>query len=136
MKAQSGIEYMMIIGFVTFAISVILITAYFYIDMSRDRIRINQIETLAAKIVNSAESVFYAGQPSQATVTIYVPTGVESIEPTGYDLIITASTSSGVMKRAFTSKVMIEGNINPSQGSKRLVIKALSDKVSIIQKLT
>lgn len=134
MKAQSGIEYMIITGFITLAISTILVAAYFYVGLSKDSIRMNQIETLATKIINSAESVFYAGQPSQTTITIYIPSGINSIELKDYDLIITASTSSGTMKRAFTSRVKLEGNINAGQGSKKLVIKALSDKVSINQK--
>lgn len=133
-QAQSGIEYLMIIGFVTLAVSVVLLLAYFYIGISKDRIRDNQIEVLANKIINSAESVFFAGEPSQATVTIYMPGNVNKIEFLDKDLIITFSTSSGTSKRAFSSRVELSGNINPTEGYKKLLIKAEADKVSVTQK--
>jgi len=134
MKAQSGIEYMIIIGFVSLAIAVVLLSAYFYINMSKDRIRENQIEVMASKIISSSEAVFFAGEPSQATVTVYVPQGVSNIDISGYDLIITSSASSGTNKRAFTSKVNITGTINAVEGAKKLLIKAEADRVVISQK--
>jgi len=133
MKAQSGIEYMIIIGFVSLAITLVLVAAYFYINMSKDKIRENQVEVLANKIISSSESVFFAGEPSQVTIIIYVPQGISNIELSGYDLLISASTSAGIAKRAFTSKVPLEGTISSSEGSKKLLIKALSNEVMISQ---
>ena len=90
--------------------------------------------SLSNKIINSAESVFFAGEPSQATVTIYMPGNVNKIEFLDKDLIITFSTSSGTSKRAFSSRVELSGNINPTEGYKKLLIKAEADKVSVTQK--
>jgi len=130
-KGQSGIEYLILTGFVTFAVITLLIAAYFYIGISRDRIRINQIETLATKIISSAESVFFAGEPSQTTITVYIPQGIKNIEFNEKNLIITFSTSTGTMKRAFSSRVILEGNIQVGEGSRKLLIKAQPDKVVI-----
>ncbi len=130
-KGQSGIEYLIITGFVTLAVTTILIAAYFYIGISRDRIRINQIETIATKIISSAESVFFAGEPSQTTITIYMPQGIKNIEFNEKNLIITFSTSTGTMKRAFSSRVTLEGSIQVGEGSRKLLIKAQPDKVII-----
>ena len=133
-RSQSGIEYMIIIGFVSVAITVVLLSAYFYIGMSKDKIRENQLEVFADKILSSAESVFYAGEPSQVTITVYVPSGITSITFSGTELIVTASTSAGQMKRAFSSKVNITGSINSGEGSKNLIIKAQPNTVIITQK--
>ena len=133
MKAQSGIEYMIIIGFVSFAVIAIFLTAYFYINMSEDQIRMNQIEVLSNKIVSSAEAVFYSGQPSQTTISVYVPSNVAQIELLDYNLIITSSTSSGISKRAFGSKVKLQGTINPGEGTKILKITAGTDSITINQ---
>jgi len=124
---------MIIIGFVSLSITFVLLSAYFYINMSKDKIRENQLEVLADKIISSAESVFYAGEPSQVTITVYVPSGINNIDFSGQDLIITASTSAGAMKRAFTSRVNVTGTMNPGEGSKKLIIKAESDVVTINQ---
>ena len=67
-KAQVGIEYMMVVGFVTLAIVSVLTLAYFYSDQIKDSIRLNQVESFAMQILNSAESVFFAGEPSKTTV--------------------------------------------------------------------
>jgi len=130
-KSQSAIEYLIIIGFVTFAITSVIIIAYFYLGMSRDKIRENQIENLAIKIIDSAESVFYAGEPSQITISVYFPEGIDSIQFSGYNLIINASMSSGKMSRAFTSRVFLSGNINPTPGTKKLKLRAESSGVLI-----
>lgn len=131
LKSQSGVEYLIIIGFVTFAITTILIAAYFYIGLTRDKINMNQIEVLANKIISSSESVFFAGTPSQTTITVYLPGNVRNIEFIDNDLIITASSSTGTIKRAFTSKVPLQGNIQLGEGSKKLTIKAEADYVQI-----
>lgn len=129
-RGQSGIEYLIIVGFITFAITTILISAYFYIGLSRDKIRDNQLEVFSQKIIKSAESVYYSGEPSQTTIIVYIPKNVENIEITGHNLIVEAATSTGNIKRVFTSNVPMNGTIN-GVGSKKIVIKAEQDFVEI-----
>jgi len=130
-KSQSGVEYLIIIGFVTLAITTVLILAYFYVGISKDKINENQIEALANKIISSSESVFFAGQPSQTTITVFIPSNINSIEIQNTELIITATTSTGTSKRAFPSKVPLQGTIPITEGSKTLLIKALENNVEI-----
>ena len=118
-------------GFVTFAVMSVLVLAYFYSDNIKDQIKLNQVESFAAQLINSAESVYFAGEPSETTVSLYLPEGVKSIEIISNNLIITTSTSSGENKRAFTSRVPLEGAISQGEGMKKLVIKAEVDHVSI-----
>ena len=134
MKAQSSLEYMLLIGFVTLAISIVLITAYFYINFSKDRIKENQVENFSGKIISSAESVFFSGEPSQTTITIYIPSGVEDINFNAKELEITYITSSGTNKVSFSSRVDLSGEINKLEGTKILIIKALENEVLITQK--
>ena len=134
MKAQSSLEYMLLIGFVTLAISIVLITAYFYINFSKDRIKENQVENFSGKIISSAESVFFSGEPSQTTITIYIPSGVEDINFNAKELEITYITSSGTNKVSFSSRVNLSGEINKLEGTKILIIKALENEVLITQK--
>jgi len=130
-RGQTGIEYVIIMGFVTFAVMSVLVLAYFYSDNIKDQIKLNQVESFAAQLINSAESVYFAGEPSETTVSLYLPEGVKSIEIISNNLIITTSTSSGENKRAFTSRVPLEGAISQGEGMKKLVIKAEVDHVSI-----
>jgi len=70
-KYQASIEYLVIIGFVSFAVLSIVFLAYLYSGTAKDKIRDNEIETFATKIINSAEAVFYSGEPSQVTILVY-----------------------------------------------------------------
>lgn len=93
----------------------------------------NQIEVLANKIISSSESVFFAGTPSQTTITIYLPRNIQNIEFQDTELIITASSSTGNIKRAFTSKVPFDptSSVTLGEGSRELTIKAYDDYVNI-----
>lgn len=130
-NAQVGIEYMIIIGFVTFVIMSVLVIAMVYSDQTKDRIRLNQVENFATQLLNSAASVFFAGEPSKTTISLFLPSGVTEINITTEYLIITTHTSSGENKRAFESKVPISGTISTSEGIKKLVLEAKEDYLLI-----
>ncbi|MFH1307521.1 MAG: hypothetical protein ABIH72_01585 [archaeon] len=132
-RSQSSVEYLIVIGFVTFAVMSILVVAFYYSGVARDRIRVNQLEIFSQKIINSAEAVFFAGEPSKSTFSIYVPEGVYSISipENDYYLVVSMSTSSGQIVRAFDSKVPINGTISASNGIKTIVMEAHENYVQI-----
>ena len=128
-RGQAGIEYMIIVGFVTFAIMSVLVLAYFYSNSIKDRISQNQIELFANKIIRSAESVFYSGEPSKATIPIYIPDNVISIEVANYEIFVSARNPFGITKSSFSSKVPLTGTVSASSGSKKIIITAESNSV-------
>ncbi len=130
-RAQIGIEYMIIIGFVTFAVLSVLSLAFVYSSQIKDRIRLNQVENFATQLVNSAESVFFSGEPSKATIRLYLPEGVENISIDSNYLVITTHTSSGENKQSFKSRVPIQGTISSGEGIKKLSLEAKEDYVLI-----
>jgi len=132
-KAQVGVEYMIIIGFVTLAIMSIVTLAYFYSGHIKDRIRLNQVENFASQLISSAESVFFAGEPSKTTVRLYLPEGVEDITIMTDQIIITTRVSSGLNKRGFESQVPLSGTITSTMGIKKLLLQANDDDVLISQ---
>ena len=130
-RGQAGVEYMIIIAFVTFAVMSILVMAYFYSDKIGDGIKLNQVESFATQLTNSAESIFYSGEPSKITLRLYIPAGVKSIEINSDYLIIITTTSSGDNKRVFESRVPLQGEISVSEGIKKLTLEAKEDYVLI-----
>jgi len=129
--AQISVEYLVIIGFVTFIIIGILAVSLVYQTEIQDTINLNQIERLTNKIITSAEEVFYSGEPSRVTITGYMPKGVEGIEIIGKQMVFNITTSSGPARIAYTSEVQLEGNLSLSEGIKRIELIAESDKVLI-----
>ena len=98
-----------------------------------------QLTNYANKIISTSESVFYAGEPSKATITAYLPDNIDDIEINEDEnaLVITYRTTSGVNVKAFDSNVPISesvGNeLSDYQGSKRIEVIATEDEVVIKQ---
>lgn len=136
-RAQISIEYLIIVGFVTFIVISIIGIAFFYSGTMKGKIKENQVTDFANKIILTAESVYYSGYPSKSTINAYLPEAVSEIRIENNELVISYGTSSGQNTISFPSKVPIEENstasISHSQGLKRIEIKAQSDKVIISQ---
>ena len=132
--AQISMEYIIILGFVMFVIIGILGVAFFYSGSIKDRVKVTQIGNFANKIVSSAESVYYYGEPSKATISVYLPDGVKDITITENSIFITTQLSSGLEKSAFSSKVPIEGDITTTSGIKNIVVNAVGNKTMINSK--
>jgi len=133
-KLQVSIEYLLIFGFVTFAVLIILGIAFSYSASIKDRIKVSQAESYANKIISSSESVFYAGEPSKATIPVYLPESVENVEIAENNLLIELRTSSGLDKRSFQSNVPISGILSNTHGIKSIEIVANETAVTISEK--
>ena len=133
-KGQISLEYIIVVGFVTFAVIVLLGISLFYTHSVQDKIKVNQLSTFAEKIVSSAESVYYAGEPSKITITAFLPSGVQDFDIVSDNLVFVFITSSGTSTIAFKSKVPLDDVFTLSslnEGTRRLKITAGSNKVYI-----
>lgn len=132
-RGQISFEYMILVGFVTFIIISTLALAYIYSGSIKDQIKDSQINNYAKKIVATAEKVFYQGEPSKATISVYLPDGVEDVSIYQNNIFVTLQTSSGTEKISFSSDVPIEGTLLSGMGIKKIEIKAEEDAVVISQ---
>ena len=133
-RAQISFEYLIIMGFVTFVIMGVLVIAMIYSGSIKDRIRITQMTNCANKVISTAESVFYSGAPSRATITCQLPENIKEISVQENSLVISLQTSNGLMKTAFTSNVPISQGgefITISQGIKKIKLEAFEENVII-----
>lgn len=130
-SAQISVEYLIIVGFITFVLIGIIGIAFFYSGSIRDSIKMNQVSSLASKIISSSERVFYAGEPSKTVVSGYLPEGVDEIQIIENSLIFTVETGSGISKISFSSNVPILGTLESSKGLKKIKIEAKENHVEI-----
>ncbi len=130
-KSQAATEYLMVISFVTLALIIVIFLTNFYSEITKNKISQSQLEISVNKIISSAESVYYAGEPSQVTVLVYFPKGISSMTLEGKALIIERETPFGISKIVYLSRVNLTGNIPIEEGTKKLLIKATTDKVEI-----
>ena len=130
--------YLIVIGFVVFIVIGILGVSFFYAAGIKDRIKINQLESFANKIISSAESVYYAGEPSKVTITAYLPAGVTSIiiqdDVDESVILIVIESNSGTSTIAYASNVLLTPTsilcdpdfITCNEGLKKLKITAVA----------
>jgi len=115
-------------GFLTFVIIGILGVGYFYSNTINDRIKSNQISNFANKIIVTSEAVFYAGEPSKATISAHLPENVKDIEIIENTIIITYNLATGQNKGAFPSNVPIiedsTSELSATSGLKNIVVIA------------
>lgn len=79
-KAQVSVEYALVIGLIIFALTLAVGIAFFYSTTAKHQITINQIDKIGKKIAETADSIYYLGSPSKATIDINMPEGVKAIE--------------------------------------------------------
>ena len=130
-KSQVSIEYLIIVGFVTFVLLSILAVAFLYSGTIKDQIKITQLTNFANKVTSSAEAVFYSGKPSKTTITTYLPEGILSASIVENSLLFSIQTSSGVNIISFSSNVPISGTLSSTPGIKKIQITAQDDKAEI-----
>lgn len=136
-RAQSSMEFLILMGFLTFVIIGILSIGYFYSGTINDRIKSSQIESFANKLTSTSETVFYAGEPSRATISVHLPEGVDDVEIIDNAIVITYHLTSGINKISFSSNVPTVENslskISSTSGIKSIIIVANSTHAVISQ---
>ena len=129
-RGQISVEYLIVVGFVVFLVLGVLGVAFYYSSALRDSIKFYQLKGYVDKTLSSAESVFFAGEPSKSTFTAYLPDGVNNVyvlEENGeHSLVVDISTSSGNALIAYPSNVplALEGALNLNAGVKRIEVIA------------
>lgn len=134
-RGQISVEYLIVVAFVTFVVLTILGISLFYSTQVQDSIKFNQLERFAKKIISSAESTFYSGEPSRTTINSYLPNGVKSIAVQENSLVFNIESAGGTSIIAYPSTVPINipvgGEISTSSGLKRILIVAKENEVEI-----
>ncbi len=76
---QVSVEYTLIIGFIVVALTISVGVAFTYASSAQYQIKLNQIDKIGKKIAETADSIYYLGQPSKSTIDLNMPDGVREI---------------------------------------------------------
>ena len=131
-EAQISIEYMMIMGFVTIITIPLIIIYYNFTQDSNDEIISTQINQVAKKVVDAAESVYYLGEPSQTNLRVNIPDNIVMANlSAGYEVVFKIRTKAGRADIVQNSPVNITGSLPTNKGTYTITIKAKSDHVEV-----
>ena len=135
LKAQSAVEYLMIIGI---TLGIILPTTYLffrYSSQSNEQIIDSQINQLGKNIIDTAQIVYFSGKDSKIVLELNVPKSIENVKILEKrELVFTRLSEIGENEMVFFSSGDIK--IKPgtglleyiaSPGLKKIRIQAVDD---------
>lgn len=130
-RSQVSVEYMFIMGFAALMTIPLLVIYYTYSGDTTDSVAANQALQIARKIVDSSESVYYLGKPSQTTLKLNFPDRIASTNLSNREVVFKIKTQTGVAEIVQTSSVNMSGALPTSLGIHTLTIKAEDGYVQI-----
>jgi hypothetical protein len=124
-------EYLIIFG-IAFAMTLPLIVIYAKQtgNMQADVTQM-QVYKTASKITDYAEQVYYMGEPSQRTLYIDFPKGVNNVIISGNTITFNVTTTDLTYTVVKDTTANLTGNIKSFEGQHRIVFKAESNVVNI-----
>jgi hypothetical protein len=124
-------EYLIIFG-IAFAMTLPLIVIYAKQtgNMRADVTQI-QIYKTASKISDYAEQVYYMGEPSQRTLYIDFPEGINSVTVNGNIITFNVTTTDLTYSVVKETAANLTGTIEHFEGQHRIVFRAEANSVNI-----
>lgn len=122
-------EYVIIVGFILVIMIPLILIFYEHTSSTNDQVITSQVDMIAKKVVDSAESVYYLGQPSKTRIKVYMPTNVEDVIIYNKEIVFKVKTRSGITDISQLSSVNISGNISATKGIHYISIESKGDYV-------
>jgi uncharacterized protein (UPF0333 family) len=130
--AQVSMEYMILVGFllvVTIPLILVYNTQY---KGTNQQIIANQADQLGQKIVDTAESIYYLGQPSKTTIKVYIPQQIEGITLVSNEITFRIlANRGGINEVVKLSSVPINGTISSTPGLHYITVQSVGSYVNL-----
>ena len=128
-NAQVSMEYVIIVGFILVIMIPLILIFYEHTSSTNDQIITSQVDMIAKKVVDSAESVYYLGEPSKTRIKVYMPENVEQVTIYDKEIVFKVKTGSGLTDISQISSVNISGDILITPGIRYINIESKGDHV-------
>jgi hypothetical protein len=136
-KAQSALEYLMVIALVLGIIVPVTYLFFNYTSGSNIEIVDAQVNRIGRNIIDTAESVYYSGKSSKIVVELNMPENVEDVYIIAErELVFKVITELGETETVFFSDIDItiaeEGDLSSLAGSGLKKVKIESDGTKVL----
>lgn len=128
-NAQVSVEYVIIVGFILVIMIPLILIFYEHTSSTNDQVITSQVDKIAKKVVDNAESIYYLGEPSKTRIKVYMPTNVEDIIIYEKEIVFKVKTRSGITDISQLSSVNINGSISATKGIHYISIESKGDYV-------
>lgn len=123
-KGQISIEYMSLVGITAVIVISLLVISNYYSRQVEDTINTNQLDQIAKEIVDTAESMYYFGEPSRTTIKVFIPKGIRDVNVGSNEISFRVNTHFGEIDMSYSSDVALQGDISTSYGFHYITIEA------------
>ncbi|MEM5799507.1 MAG: hypothetical protein QXZ43_02480 [Candidatus Aenigmatarchaeota archaeon] len=130
-KAQVATEYLIIV--VVGLLILIPIVVYLndvYISY-KDESKVSSAKLTINKLVSLTNWVYSQGEPARATLLIYIPDGVESIDFSGKMISFRIKTKSGFVDISENTLTSVDGYLPIQSGYYNVLVSAVNNTVKI-----
>ncbi|MDD9952772.1 MAG: hypothetical protein OXR66_00380 [Candidatus Woesearchaeota archaeon] len=130
-RAQAAMEYLLIVG-----LSAMLVLPLIVVSMSQsqrfaDDITASQVENIAGAIIDSANTVYYSGEPAKKTIVLNFPERIQSVTVNNDSILFTVMSSSGTYEYVRYTNGPLNGTIRTFAGLHRITLEAWQNQVNI-----
>ena len=132
-KAQVSMEFMIIIGFSMLVIMPVIVLFFSNYQSLADNVYVSHASKAARTIMNSAEKVYYIGEPAQSVIKINMPERVDEVLIGGNYIIFKVRFDNSVTDVYETASMNVTGSISATPGIKNILVQAHDDYVNITE---
>jgi len=130
-RAQIAVEYITILGFVIVSTLVLVVIFNAHATSMNDQVTGHQVERLAEKIVDTAEAVYFIGEPSRTVLKLYFPQRITNVSLSGRELVFFVRTSFGIDEVVKLSQVNLTGTLPITAGIHYVQVEAQGGEVQL-----
>jgi hypothetical protein len=132
-RAQSSIEYLIIVGFAFAVIAVLFVVYYEHDTSTKSQVMVSQVDRIAKKVIDTSETVYFMGEPTRSRIKVFMPTNVKEITIAPNSLIFTVQSKEGLSDMDYPSSINLTGNLSATQGIKYISVIAQQGGVCIVE---
>jgi len=131
MKAQTGMEYIIMFGFSLLILSAIWIGINYRTSATDIELQTAYAQNAVDKMAEASDSVYVQGYPARVTIRVVFPKNVESAYLSGNEIILTLNRQGSLVNISATAMAPLFGNLSAYRGIHTILIKAEDGQVNV-----
>ena len=129
--SQASTEFILVVGFLLAVLIPLIIIGFMYPQQGEAQITTGQVTGMAIQIADTAEEVYYIGEPAKTTLKIYVPKNVKECSVVNNSIIFRVQTVHGITDVVQGLPFNVNGSFTCTEGIKYITIESRGDSVWI-----
>jgi hypothetical protein len=131
MKAQVGLEYMLIMGISLALLVPLFILVNTYTSTTKTDLNISNLEDSLDNLAEASDLVYSQGPPAKITVEVYIPEGVLYTNVTDHMFVVRLRFKGESTDVVTRTSAPVSGSLPTAQGSYKISLNAEKGFVNV-----